>query len=722
MRIRHALSLSLLLLGASLILAALMPLEHAELRQANPTLHTAVEMMGAIPAIFFAVLLLAQCRQGAREAYLYPVALGFLAMGILDGFHAVADETAPGFVWLRSLAAITGCLFPALVWLNPGERLQRLCLHRGVIAAAGATGLLFLLQPHALPALAADGGFSPTVQYINVAAGLLGYTACAYFSARHRRSQDHEDLIFAAFYLVLGSSALIFPFSRLWDGEWWLWHFLRLVAYAFTIQYMFVCHVRLMIGMKQEIADRKATEARIEFLAYHDALTRLPNRLLAKDHMDLAMSYADRANHKVALLFLDLDNFKTVNDSLGHLIGDALIKAVATRLSECIRHTDTLARLGGDEFLVVLADVHNTDIITDISEHILEQLSKPFDIDGHELSSTFSLGIAVYPDDGRDFETLLMKADTAMYHAKDAGRNTYRYHTEKMNLDAVEHLQIRNSLRKALERGEFVLHYQPQIDLASMTVTGVEALIRWNHPVFGLVAPFRFIPIAEDSGLIVPIGEWVLAEACRQAVAWRRAGLQELTVAVNLSAVQFKRGDLEKSVQRALADSGLKPELLELELTESILIQNTEHVLAKVQRLKSLGVKLSVDDFGTGYSSLAYLKRFNVDKLKIDQSFVRDMVDDPNDAVIVDAIIQMAHSLGLRTLAEGVENEVMLAALRSKGCNAVQGYHFARPMPAVDLVRYLTERQRGNVIGAVPAHPGPDLAADAERTPTLLHP
>lgn len=689
--LRNVLLVSMLLFGALLVVSLLLPTFAGPLYLNNPILHTAVETLGAAPAVAFAVLLLAQCQQGDREPHLYLVALGLLAMGILDGFHALADETAPGFVWLRCLAAISGGLFPALMWLGWGDRLQRIGFHRIVIAAALAAGAFFLLRPHALPALDPAGDFVPGLKAVNVVSGLLAFAVFAFFIRRYTATRDTENLIFATFYLVLGSSSIIFPFSRLWDGEWWLWHGIRLVAYAVMIQYLLTSYVDLLHAMKQEIAERKATEARIEFLAYHDALTRLPNRLLAKDHMEMAMSYADRSGNKVALLFLDLDNFKTINDSLGHSIGDALLLAVAARLGDCVRHTDTLAHLGGDEFLIILSDVHNTDVISDISDHLLEQLARPFDVGGHDLSTSFSLGITVYPDDGDNFETLLMKADTAMYHAKDAGRNTYRYHTEKMNLDAVEHLQIRNSLRKALERGEFVLHYQPQIDLESLMVTGVEALIRWNHPVFGLVAPFRFIPIAEDSGLIVPIGDWVIAEACRQAAAWQRTGLPRMTVAVNLSAVQFRRGDLEKTIQQALAGTGLDPECLELELTESILIQDTEKMLAKVRRLKDLGVKLSVDDFGTGYSSLAYLKRFNVDKLKIDQSFVRDMIDDPNDAVIVDAIVQMARSLNLRTTAEGVENEQLLEALRTRGCDEVQGYYFARPMPAQDMLQYLAD-------------------------------
>jgi EAL domain-containing protein (putative c-di-GMP-specific phosphodiesterase class I) len=322
---------------------------------------------------------------------------------------------------------------------------------------------------------------------------------------------------------------------------------------------------------------------------------------------------------------------------------------------------------------------------------MMEQLVAPCHIEGHELVTSVSIGVAIYPDDGNDFETLMKKADMAMYRAKDSGRNTYRFFDEQMNVEAIEELSMRTGLRHALTRGEFVLHYQPQIDLASGALIGVEALIRWNHPELGLVPPARFISVAEDSGLIVPIGEWVLHEACRQAVTWQKYEMADLQIAVNLSAVQFKRGDIERSVFSALKQSGIDPRLLELELTESILIVDTESVLATVKRLKLMGVKLSIDDFGTGYSSLSYLKRFQVDKLKIDQSFVRGLASDPEDAAIVRAIIQMAKSFGLRTIAEGVEDERSLDLLRLFQCDEAQGYFFARPMPAEDFPAFLAK-------------------------------
>jgi diguanylate cyclase (GGDEF)-like protein len=435
------------------------------------------------------------------------------------------------------------------------------------------------------------------------------------------------------------------------------------------------------------LLDQQAEHRRqLQYLAYHDVLTGLPNQLLVKDRLHQAIAFADRSGSRVALLLLDLDNFKTINDSLGHPVGDALLRAVADRLAGSIRDTDTLARQGGDEFLVILAGMPGSDDIAALAEKLLERLAVPFHIEGHELSTSASMGLAIHPDDSRDFDSLLKKADTALYEAKAAGRNTYRFFTERMNVEASEYLQLRGGLRRALENQEFVLHYQPQVDLATGAVVGAEALLRWQHPDQGSVPPARFIPVAEESGLIVAIGEWVLREACRQLAEWRTAGLPELSVAVNLSGVQFKRGNVERSVLAALQEFELPPRLLELELTESILISDTESVLTTVRRLKDIGVKLSIDDFGTGYSSLSYLKRFNVDKLKIDQSFVRDFTNDPDDAAIVRAIIQMARSLNLRTIAEGVETAHVRDQLSAFRCDEAQGYYFARPLPAVEFV------------------------------------
>ena len=447
------------------------------------------------------------------------------------------------------------------------------------------------------------------------------------------------------------------------------------------------------VVIKEDITEREEARQRIEQLAFHDALTGLPNRLLLRDRFGRVQALASRMHSRVAMMYLDLDRFKTINDSLGHPIGDILLQDVVARLKTCVRESDTISRQGGDEFIILLGDVRDGDAVSRVADKIHQRMAEPFEVEGHLLSTSFSIGVALFPDDGEDFDLLLQKADTAMYHAKEAGRNAHRFFTEQMNEKAVERLQLETRLRMALENKEFVLHYQPQIDLCSGAIIGVEALIRWRCPEGELISPGRFIPVAEESGLIVPIGNWVLGEACRQTREWQKAGLAPFVVAVNLSAAQFRRHDLINNVINALVLSDLDSQWLELELTESIMIRDTEATLDTVRRLKALGVKLSVDDFGTGYSSLAYLKRFAVDKLKIDQSFVRDLVGDPEDAAIVRAIIQMAHSLKLKTIAEGVESEAQSELLREFQCDEIQGYWLTRPMPADELADFIRNYQ-----------------------------
>jgi diguanylate cyclase (GGDEF)-like protein/PAS domain S-box-containing protein len=447
--------------------------------------------------------------------------------------------------------------------------------------------------------------------------------------------------------------------------------------------------------IKQDITARKSAEQQVDYLAHHDTLTGLPNRLLGRDRLEWAMAHAVRSKCKAALLFLDLDGFKRINDSLGHAAGDLLLKAAAGRLQACVRRTDTIARQGGDEFLIVLSDIRDPEAITSIAMTTMEQLARPFQVEGHELNVTASIGVAVFPDDGRDWDTLFKKADVAMYSAKEAGRNTYRFFTAKMNENADEYLRMRNALQGALLRNEFVLHYQPQIDLKSGGVPVVEALLRWNSADMGFMTPDHFIPLAEDSGLIVPIGDWVLREACRQAAAWRKEGLPKLVVAVNLSAVQFRSGDVAGSVKRALSEAGLDPSGLELEVTEAVLLKDSVNVLSALRELKALGVTLSIDDFGTGYSSLSYLRRYGADKVKIDQSFVRDLTSDANSQAVVDAIVQMARALGVTAIAEGVEDEDVLESLRGRDCDGVQGFYYARPMPAADISAFVEQAAGG---------------------------
>jgi diguanylate cyclase (GGDEF)-like protein/PAS domain S-box-containing protein len=447
------------------------------------------------------------------------------------------------------------------------------------------------------------------------------------------------------------------------------------------------------IGTVQDITKQKIVEKKIEHLAHHDPLTGLPNRALSKARAEQIIAYAKRSNTKAAFLFIDLDGFKAINDTLGHSAGDAMLKTIATRLKACVRESDIISRLGGDEFLLILSELKDESVIASTTQKILSELEKSFEINDHILSLSGSIGIALYPDHGETFEVLLQSADTAMYKAKESGKNGYHFYTQQMAHMTIGQFKIQNDLKNALQNGEFVLFYQPQIDLATHRITGAEALIRWFHPQLGTIPPMNFIPIAEKSGLIVPIGEWVIGEACRQAALWHSIGI-EIGVAVNISAMQFKRGNLEAVVQNALLSSQIDPKWLELELTESILIHDVENTLQSVRNLKALGVQLSIDDFGTGYSSLAYLKRFAVDKLKIDQSFVRDILQDREDAAIVKTIIQMAKNLNLKTIAEGVEDGQVLSVIDAYGCDEVQGYHFAKPMEAKAFEEYHSQFYR----------------------------
>jgi diguanylate cyclase (GGDEF)-like protein/PAS domain S-box-containing protein len=446
------------------------------------------------------------------------------------------------------------------------------------------------------------------------------------------------------------------------------------------------------IGILRMRIQREAAEEKLAFLSHHDPLTHLPNRVLLRDRFDRAVAEAARDRSGVAMLFLDLDNFKQVNDSLGHDVGDQLLLRVVERLGNCIRDSDTISRQGGDEFVVLLSTISDSSVASRVAQAILDAVTEPFDIGPHTISTTFSIGISLYPNDGNDFDTVLKNADAALYHAKDNGRDTYHFFANTMNVDALARMQLHGNLRKAVKNQEFLLHYQPQIDIGSGSVVGVEALIRWQRPDEGLIAPGRFIPLAEESGLIVPIGEWVLNEACRQMKAWIDDGAPPMVVAVNLSAQQFRRGDILDTVQRALNQSGLPPELLELELTESILLQETGAVMKILHNLKKLGVQLSIDDFGTGYSSLSYLKRLAVDKLKIDQSFIRDLAHDADDAAIIKAIIQLGHALQLCVIAEGVETDIQLDFLRKYGCDQAQGYLIARPLPAQEFAGFSAPR------------------------------
>ncbi len=446
------------------------------------------------------------------------------------------------------------------------------------------------------------------------------------------------------------------------------------------------------IVIARDITERKHAEQEVQRLAYFDALTGLPNRALLNDRISHALSEAARRQETLAVMFVDLDHFKNINDTLGHAVGDQLLMALAERMQSAVRHQDTVARLGGDEFILLLPDTSSKGAAR-VAQKLLFSVSQPVQIGLHELAVTPSVGIAQYPRDGEDLETLTKHADIAMYRAKASGRNSFQFFTTEMQVHSSRSLQLESALRRALERDQLQLHYQPQLSLTSDLVIGVEALLRWQHPELGWVSPAEFIPIAETSGQIQKIGEWVLRTATRQARQFLDQGLPAMTMSVNLSAVQFRHPDLPELVQAILSAAPLLPQYLKLELTEGVALHDPHGAIAILNRLHLQGVRISIDDFGTGYSSLSYLKRFHASELKIDQSFVRDITDDPEDRAIVNAIISMAHSLGISTVAEGVETQAQLTLLREQGCDEVQGYFFCKPRPPGELVEFLRAHQ-----------------------------
>ena len=444
-----------------------------------------------------------------------------------------------------------------------------------------------------------------------------------------------------------------------------------------------------------EKANEKLEEvnAQLQHVATHDALTGLPNRLLLADRLNQAIAQAQRHQDRFAVFLVDLDRFKAINDSLGHLAGDAMLKEVARRLAAALRKADTLARMGGDEFVLILNEITHSEDLEIIAAKVLAHIARPMKLSDLELHASASIGISIYPSDGGNAETLLQHADAAMYQAKKSGRNVYRLFTPEMNAFARERLELENGLRRALVQHEFILHYQPKVDVRTGSIDSAEALIRWQHPTYGLMAPTDFIPLAEETGLIIPIGEWVLNEACRQAQSWRASGLRPLRVAVNLSAQQFRQKKLVDVVGASLRAASLEPRYLELELTESTVMHDAEQSIQILRELSTLGVRISVDDFGTGYSSLSYLRRLPLDKLKIDRTFIRELATSRDDAAIVRAIVSLAHNLRIKVIAEGVETPDQLAYLREAGCDQYQGYHYSAPIPNDAFVAMMRDHQ-----------------------------
>lgn len=640
------------------------------------------------------------------KTYLYHWTLGWTAIAVYNLFSGLAAMFALGLRLpsndpLRLVTAVvvgmTGYL--QIGWLLFGvyelirRRPVRLLYVRWITIALAVFGLsvsLLFVTPNSL---SSDRYFARIGVHAIAATVAFGYASVAMWRARRRRAGIGFAVLGAAFtayvleqihYVSLG--VIWFVGGRLLDDT------LHLGYIDFLIQSMMaVGMIACLLEDEREASELAAVQ--IEHLAYHDALTGLPNRPLFIDRLIVALAQANRAHQKLAVFFLDLDRFKVINDSLGHTIGDTLLKAVAERVRRCVREGDTVARFGGDEFTLLIPKIENIEDAAKIALKINETLKIPFFVNERELFVTTSIGVSIFPADGSDPETLVRNADTAMYRAKEQGRDNYQLYAADMNAQALERLGLENALRKALSQNELVLHYQPQMNAQTGAIVGVEALVRWQHPERGLLSPAHFISVAEMSGLIVPIGEWILRTACRQLKAFQRKVDHDFTIAVNLSARQFQQPDLVEMINSAVHETGIEPSSLEVEITESNAMQNAENTMYILRELKALGVRISMDDFGTGYSSLNYLKRFPIDTLKLDKGFINDITTDPSDAAIVSAVIQMAHSLNLHVTAEGVERKEQLEWLRRQRCDTIQGYLFSKPLPADQLETFIHERK-----------------------------
>jgi len=662
-----------------------------------------------IGASVMAILLLGFYRQ-YRKSYLFHWTLGWVALALFHMSSALATRMTGDFNVAathpaRSLAAVVAGIsgYLQICWILFGvyelvrRRPVRIMESRWTLLGIVGFGLVMSTLSLYLPGpnskiVARVGTYSLT------AALAFGAAAVALWTSRRRRTGIGFSVLSGALaaYALGQFHYLVLTALRVFSGQQ--------QEYSVYLGYVdFLLQSVIGVGMiaclledEREAAELAAVE--VEHLAYHDALTGLPNRPLFMDRLIVAVAQANRGNAKLAVFFLDLDRFKDINDSLGHSVGDTLLKAVAERIRRCVREGDTVARFGGDEFTLLIPKIENIEDAAKIAQKIIETLKVPFMVHERELFMTTSVGVSIYPSDGLDPETLVRNADTAMYRAKEHGRDSCQLYAPAMNARAVERLALENMLRKALSQNEIVLYYQPQVDAQTGVIVGLEALIRWKHPEMGLIPPGQFIGVAELSGLIIPIGEWTLHTACKQLRQWQKKIDRELTMAVNLSARQFQQPDLLEQVREAVEDAGITPASLELEITESNAMQNAENTIYTLRELKAFGVRISMDDFGTGYSSLNYLKQFPIDTLKLDQTFVRDVTTDPIDAAIVSAVIQMAHSLQLTVVAEGVETQGQLDFLRKQRCDTIQGYYFSRPLAADDIEEFLIERRKSAIV------------------------
>ncbi len=668
-------------------------------------LHVVVEVFSIVVAsLVFAVVWHSHGPQRASSPLL---GCAFLAIALLDLAHMLSYKGMPDWItpaspekaiafWLVSRVLLACTLLAVAFRMEPKRSLPRPALLVAALAVAGVTTYLQLYQPQLWPRTFVDGSgltsFKIIAEWLII--GLLVVAAWRFWVGRRERPSWHADGMLAATLLSIFAELCFTAYGNVNSLFSLLGHAYKIISYCFIYHVVFVANVRApYVRLAVEMTERDAAEKKAQFLTFYDSLTGLPKPDLLQERTRQALESALKLQGSIAVLYMDLDHFKMVNDSFGHTFGDRLLCGAAERLQRLLPENAMLARAGGDEFVILLTGLADAEAASVVIQAILAEFSEPFVLDRQSIVAPVSIGVALGPNDGDDFLMLLRNAEMAMYKAKHAGRKTWCYYDAGLDAEMRGRLYLVNGLRLALSHNELVLHYQPQVDIASGRVLGVEALVRWQHPQWGLVPPGRFIPVAEENGLIVEIGTWVLFEACLQAASWRAQGVMIPRVAVNVAAAQLHKGSLESVVRKALAKTGLPASALELELTESSLVQNNTEVMLTLSRLKALGVKLSIDDFGTGYSCLAYLRQLAVDTLKIDRSFVQG-IDTEDGHAIVATIIQMADSLGLATLAEGVEDQVIADELLRLGCRQAQGFLYARPVPAQELTATLDAVRR----------------------------